>query len=160
LESEALKEKVLERLGEMPEELRQRAPSKDAWSASEVVEHLIITEEQAAGPWRDSLRKNPSVVPLGIRSKVVTAMLAVGLGRSNMRVPTLPELVPHGGLSLADLSLRWSISRVDLAGALPENSEVAWTTHPAFGPLSSAQIGKILVAHLKHHLRNWPQVGK
>lgn len=156
LESAQLKERVLARFAEMPEVLREKEPSKDAWAAAEVVEHLILVEEKVAGPWRKELGNNPPVA-LGLRSRILTAMVSAVMGRTGVRVPTVPGLVPLGGLALPELTYRWAEARKELAAGLPENSKVAWIVHPVFGPLSSDQMGKLLVAHLKYHLLHWPK---
>ena len=152
-----LKETVLKRLEETPEPLRLKLPSKDAWSAAEVVEHLIVVEECVAGPWRESLARERSV-KLGVKSRFVTRMVSTIFGQTGMRVPTVPELVPKGDLSLPELERRWQEARKDLVAALPEDPDVAWIMHPALGPLSSSQMGAILAAHLKLHLRHWPTI--
>jgi hypothetical protein len=154
LESAELKERVLARFAEMPEASRDKMPSKDAWSASGVVEHLVKVEEQVAGPWRKALGSKPPT--LGIKSGVLSAMVSTVFARTNMRVPTVPELVPTGALALPELTSRWEKARNELTAVLPENSKVAWVMHPVFGPLSSDQMGKLLAAHLQHHLRHWP----
>lgn len=156
LEFVELKERVLARLAEMPEALRENPPSKDAWSATEVVEHLILVEEQVTGLWRKALGSSPAV--LGFKSGVLAAMVSAAFARTGVRVPTVPELVPRGDLALPQLTVRWGKAREELAAAVPENSKVAWIAHPVFGPLSSDQVGKIFLAHLKHYLRHWRQV--
>lgn len=156
LESAELKKRVLARLAEMPEASRGKVQSKDAWSATQVVEHLILVEEQVAGPWRKALGSSPPVP--GFKSGVLAAMVSAAFARTGVRVPTVPELVPSGGLALPELTVRWEKARKELAAAVPENPKAAWIMHPVFGPLSSDQMGKIFVAHLKHHLRHWPYV--
>jgi hypothetical protein len=158
LELAELKQNVLTRFAEMPEALREKVPSEDAWSATEVVEHLVIVEEQVAGPWRTALGSKPSLP--GFKSGVLTAMVSGVMALTNVRVPTIPVLVPAGGHALPELTLRWAKARQDLANAVPENSKAAWIMHPVFGLLSSDQMGKLLVAHLKHHLRHWPNLSK
>jgi hypothetical protein len=155
----ALKKSVLAHYSEMPEVLREKKPSKAAWSASEVVEHLIIVEEQVAGSWRKEIGSG-SPVPLGLKSHLLTTMVSAVMAHTHVRVPTVPELVPSGGLALPELTSRWEKARKELTNALPEYSKVAWTMHPVFGPLSSDQMGKIMVSHLKHHLRHWPEVSQ
>jgi hypothetical protein len=157
LESAGLKEKVLSRFAEMPEALHEKVLSEVAWSAAEVVEHLILVEEHVAGPWRKALSENPPEA-LGLKPKILSTMVSTVFARTNMQVPTVPELVPTGGLGLPELKSRWAEASRELAVALPESSKAGWVMHPVFGPLSSGQMGKIFVAHLKYHLRHWPKV--
>ena len=84
-------------------------------------------------------------------------MVSVGVTKTGMRVPTVPELEPRGGLALGELERRWTETRAKLIAALPGDPRAAWILHPAFGPLSSDQMGRILSAHLAHHLRHWPK---
>ena len=156
LESAELKDRVLARFAEMPEAFREKVTSKDAWSAAEVVEHLILVEEHVAGPWRNTLGSSESAP--GLKAGVSAAMVSTMFTRTNIRVPTVPELVPNGNLALPELTRRWDMARKECIAALPKDPKVAWIMHPVFGPLSSDQMGRILVAHLKHHLRHWPKV--
>lgn len=155
IEATELKEIALKRLAQMPEAARLQPPSDGRWSAAGVVEHLIIVEESLAGSWRERLAQGQPV-KLGVRATLLACMVSAVMGQTSIMVPTVPELVPKRDVPLSELGPRWEKARKALIDALPDDPDAAWILHPALGPLSSSQMGVILAAHLKYHLRHWP----
>jgi hypothetical protein len=153
--ADELKRVAVDRLTVMPLSQRSAVTMPGAWSASDVVEHLILFEEMIPGLWSESLLSIPSPkVTLG--SELLSRMLSFSVSKTGIRIPTLPELESKGGMELAAIASRWSEARSGLVVALPKNPNAPWVLHPALGPLSSAQMGRILAAHIEHHLRHWP----
>lgn len=151
----SLKGVVLDRLAAMPESKRALAPPPGEWSASGVVEHLVLFEENVAGPWRQRLLEMPSP-KVGIKAAFISRMVSFVMSKTNARVPSLPGLEPTEELGVDELRSRWDTARERLVAALPDDPRSPWILHPAFGPLTSEQIGRLTVAHLEHHLRHWP----
>ena len=150
-----LKEAVLVRLDSMPETQRAIAPAPGEWSAYGVVEHLVLVEENIAGLWRQRLLEMPSS-KVGIKSGLLSSIVSFVFSKTNFRVPTLTELEPKEVMGVDELRNRWDTARETLVAALPEDTRSAWILHPEFGPLSSDQMGRLMAAHLEHHLRHWP----
>jgi hypothetical protein len=155
VEATKLKETVLARLDSMPETQRVKEPGPGEWPASSVVEHLILFEENVAGPWRQKLLDAPST-KTSFKSSLLSLIVRFVVSKTGVRVPTLPELEPKEVLGADALRDRWNAVRERLVAALPADTGGAWIVHPALGPLSSEQIGKLLAAHIEHHLRHWP----
>jgi hypothetical protein len=158
-EAETLKARVLERLEGMPAEERRLPPRPGAWSAAQVVAHLVLVEERLVEEWRVAAREAPAVRPSR------WAGLSVGMANFAMsraiRLPTIPALDPNerepgGGGEPGALSERWGAVRGRLPGTFPADDSRPWIIHPIFGPLSCRQFGAFLVAHLRHHLKHWP----
>ena len=139
----------------MPSSAREVAPS-GSWSAAGVVEHLVLVEECVAGPWQERLKAVPNA-KAGVKSEITSRMVSFVMGRTGARVPTVAELEPVGGIGIEALEIRWTAARKRLIESLPEDNHAAWILHPALGPLSSLQMGRIMSSHLKHHLRHWPK---
>ena len=154
-----LKEVVITKLAAMPVTERSVTSKPGEWSAANIVEHLILFEEVVPGLWRESLlaASSPSVTT---RSALLSRVVSFGVSKTGLRVPTVPELEPKGALDLDALERRWLKVRSALVVSLPEDPNVSWVLHPVLGPLSSAQMGTILAAHLVHHIRHWPKPGK
>jgi hypothetical protein len=150
-----LKEVVLDRLDSMPEALRNIAPAPSQWSAYEVVEHLILVEENVAGLWRQNLLNSPAPI-VTFRSTLASGIVTFIFSKTSMRTPTVPALEPKGVSTVDELREQWDTARARLVAALPDDAHTAWILHPAFGPLSSDQMGGLLTSHLEHHLRHWP----
>jgi hypothetical protein len=157
LEATELKATALGRLSAMPVATRDFPLPGWGWSASEIIEHLILSEELTAGRWKEGVSKLPSA-KTGLKAELLARFVAFGMGRTSIRVPTVPGLEPEGGSSITELERRWNTARQQLVEALPEDSNAAWVMHPVFGPLNSAQMGRIIASHLKHHLHHWPQL--
>jgi hypothetical protein len=153
--STKLKQVTLERLATMPASERDIVSPPISWSASGIVEHLILTEECVAGIWKEKLRSNPNP-RTDIKSALSSRMVAFIFSKTSLQVPTLSELEPTGGIGIDELVVRWDVARQRLRSALPDDEHAAWILHPAFGPLSSLQMGQLIRAHLEHHLRHWP----
>jgi hypothetical protein len=150
-----LKEAVLARLESMPEAQRATAPVTSEWSASGVVEHLILVEENLVGLWRQNLLEKPSPIS-GRKSGIVSGIVSFVFSKTGIRVPTVPELEPKEMMSIVELRKRWEETRERMVESLPDDTHSAWILHPAFGPLSSEQMGRLLASHLEYHLRHWP----
>ena len=150
-----LKEVVLVRLDSMPETQRTVAPAPGEWSASGVVEHLVLLEENIAGTWRQRLLEMPSP-KTGIKSALLSRIVSVVVSKTDLRVPTATELEPKEVMEVDELRDRWHTARERLVAALPDDTRSAWILHPEFGPLSSEQMGRLVASHLEHHLRHWP----
>ena len=150
-----LREAVLVRLESMPESQRATPPAPGHWSASGVVEHLILVEEIVVGLWRQRLLERPSS-RAGFKSALLISIVSFVVSKTDVRVPTVSELEPKEMMELDELRHRWETARENLVAALPEDPRRAWILHPAFGPLSGGQMGRLLASHLEHHLRHWP----
>ena len=151
-----LKQVALERLAAAPNSERDVAPTPGSWSASGIVEHLILVEECVAGLWQERLKAVPNA-KAGFKSEMLSRMVGFVFSNSGIRVPTVAELEPVGGIGIEELTLRWTAARQRLTDTLPQDNQAAWVLHPALGPLSSTQMGRLITAHLNHHLRHWPK---
>lgn len=146
---------MLDKLDSMPSALRTAPPAPGEWSAAGVVEHLVLFEENVAGPWRQRLLDLPSP-RAGFRSVLLSSIVIFVVSNTRIRVPTIADLEPKDGMGADDLRVRWDRARERLVAALPDDPGSAWILHPALGPLNSAQMGRLIASHLEHHLRHWP----
>ena len=151
-----LKQATLERLAAMSKSARDIVSPPVSWSASGIVEHLILVEECVAGSWRERLMAVPNP-KAGVKSGLLSRVVSFSMSKTGLRVPTVTELEPVGGLGMEELELRWVTAREWLVDTLPEDDHAAWILHPALGPLSSWQMGGMISSHLEHHLRHWPK---
>lgn len=126
-------------------------PPGGGWSARDVLEHLVITEElvlskyPARGtprPWREWW--------------LVRFMTLASAGGLRVRMP-LPALAPTGQVPVTAAVTRWQVARQRLrdAAALAAHAPqpVALLRHPAAGPLSWRGGLDFLAAHIRHHER-------
>ena len=92
----------------------------------------------------------------GFKSGILINIVSFVVSKTGIRVPTVTELEPKDGMGFDELRARWDTARETLVATLPDDARVAWILHPSLGPLNSEQVGKLLAAHLEHHMRHWP----
>ena len=63
IEAEKLKTQVLDRLEQMSPEAREFSPGPQAWSAAQMVGHLVLVEELLVSDWRAAALRSPSLKP-------------------------------------------------------------------------------------------------
>ena len=102
-----LKEAVLARLESLREAERAVAPAPWEWSASMVVEHLILFEENVVGQWRQRLLEMPSP-NVGIRSSLLRSIVSFVVSKTKARAPSLPGLEPKEAMAVCDIKERWN----------------------------------------------------
>ena len=153
-EAEALKTQILDQLERMSPEDRRLSIGPRAWSAAQVVGHLVQVEELLVNDWRDAAKKSPRRKP-GRRGTLIVNMVNFAM-TTRLRLPTRDFLEPTGSMEFSDLADRWRTARKRLPLTFPPDASALWIIHPLFGPLSCEQMGRFLVAHLRHHLKHWP----
>lgn len=126
-------------------------PAEGGWSARDVLEHLLITEELVLAQY--PARGTPRVLREWWLVRLMTLASAGGL---RVRMP-LRALAPTGQISVPDAAARWHAARARLraeaATAATAASPVALLHHPAAGPFSWAGGLDFLTAHIRHHER-------
>ena len=134
----------------------QRAfrPAAQSWAMLEVVEHLVLAEEGALL----SLMQGPKPgARVTARNRVVVVLIRLYLSAGfRARVPS-PRLQPRGGLSLAELELRWATVGAALRDRVASLGESELRSpkfrHPIAGWLAPVSGFAFLVTHLNHHRR-------
>ena len=125
-----------------------------AWSARQVVEHLVLSEETvgrpidaAAVPTEDAMFR---VLPRPVRRFLVNAALNAG------RTLPLPsaDMEPNNNIALPDLWARWAAARSSLRAALDGmGAGERRFFHPVLGPLTAGQMLALGQAHTAYHVR-------
>jgi uncharacterized damage-inducible protein DinB len=129
-------------------------PAPNAWSALDVLEHLVKVEEAIA----------PRVRPREPRGLVEAARTKAALGlmrvlfmiRRRIRVP-VQGILPLGGVTLGDLVGRWEAAQTALRERLetfgPEDWSRPMMRHPAIGRLTPTETLTFIHWHMAHHQR-------
>jgi len=150
---EALRDALLTEVDAAPEASRRRRPSPAAWSAVEVVEHLVLAERVVLGPraqWGDRPGASRSLRDR-MRYYVVRLVLQQ---RIKVTIPSA-QMRPSGRVPFAQLRMAWIAQQealrefvlsLDAAGA-----KRAIFHHPIAGPLTVPQALQLLEAHLRGH---------
>lgn len=146
---------VLARVEAMPAPLRDRPPRAGAWSAVEVVEHLVIAEELTLHgllhPRAPGARG--SAVAASIRLQLLRVLFA---SPARVRAPSA-RLLPSGGQALEPLLARWEAASGGIAEWVlalpPERGRERPFRHPVCGWLRADQMLTFHEAHLRHHAR-------
>lgn len=150
---EALRDALLAEVAAASETKRRHRPTPDAWSAIEVLEHLVLAERVVLGPsaqWRDRAGASRS-----LRDRVRFYMVRLVLQqRIKVRTPS-EQMRPSGRASFEQLRTAWVAQQealrefvlsLDAAGA-----RRAIFHHPIAGPLTVPQALQLLEVHLRGH---------
>lgn len=149
---EALRTRLMDELKrEAPDDLVWK-PAPEAWSLTQVVEHLVIAEERGL---KGLERERPA--ELGSRFAAGLKLRLMGLAAPlpiRVKAPS-KGLLPTGIPELGDLAIRWGEARCRLAGVLDAVSaetmaERRWR-HPIAGWLDNGQWLDFISSHITHH---------
>jgi len=121
----------------LPEELRDRRPSENEWSATEIVRHVLASDAISS----------PRVVQI--------------LVRPGAPLPAFDERawanqVAQGGTELMDSLMAFSVRRQELVGILRSLTARGWNLageHEHRGTLTVSQICHDLITHEENHER-------
>jgi hypothetical protein len=151
---EARKAAVLARLESWPSEQLAFRPNSTAWTALDVVSHLVKVEAAFIGRVKDSLADGKIVT---IREQCM-ALVVIGVMRSPARVKVpagASGVLPEPSASLAELAAEWSAVRANirlLLDSIPPNQmNQGFFKHPVSGWMSIPMALRFLSAHLRHH---------
>ena len=129
-------------------------PAPTAWSAAEVLDHLVRVEREILAAAEHGL-----VAPhrRGVRDRVGVALLD-WLFRSDrrVRVPTsVPEVLPAQDADLVTVRREWDAARRDLgrflAALTPGQRGAGVFRHPVAGWMSVPQVLQFFWVHTHHH---------
>lgn len=152
--------KLYKLVEELSDEQATARSTPDAWTATEIIEHLALIEGRLLQMMTMMLKKAESA---GAGSKDAPVemepfTLDEFVERSRNEKYTAPEAVrPSGEVSLADALAKLRRSREELHGLRPriEATDLSNLTypHPAFGPLNFYHWLAFIGIHEERHLR-------
>lgn len=125
-----------------------------AWSASEVIDHLVKLESEIVAA---AMRSTTNSHPIRVRDRIGFFLLE-RLFRTDRRVrvpAATAEVLPEPDVDLVDVVQRWEITRRDLSELLALTSQVKGDAgvfrHPVSGWMTIPQIARLLYVHVQHH---------
>jgi DinB superfamily len=129
-------------------------PAPNAWSALEVLEHLVKVEEAIAARVRPREPRGPLET---VRAKAALCLMRVlFVARRRIRVP-VQTILPLGGVTLSDLAGRWEAAQAVLRERLETFGAEDWSRpmmrHPLIGRLIPAESLNFIHWHMGHHQR-------
>ncbi len=153
-ELEERKQSLLAETASWPEDRRGFSPGPGAWSALQVIEHLIKTEEAILTSMRAGLgqphRRGPrDLAGVWFLDRVFRSPRRVKTPASASRV------LPGDPLGLKDLTARWDAVRRELdeviAGLAPEQTRGGVFRHSVAGWMRVGDTLNFFSVHLIHH---------
>jgi uncharacterized damage-inducible protein DinB len=129
-------------------------PAPSAWSALDVLEHLVKVEEAIAERARPRDPRGPLET---VRVKAALGLMRVlFVVRGRIRVP-VQGVLPLGGVTLSDLAGRWDAAQAALRERLESFGPGDWSRpmmrHPLIGRLTPAESLGFIHWHMGHHQR-------
>ncbi len=151
---EQQKADILVRVEGWPIELLGFRPSEGEWSAVEVLDHLVRTEDAIQAAARIGLSKPHRI---GLLDKLRTRSLSA-VFRSDRRVKVprrVTQVLPGAGNTVNSVRDSWGLSRASLAQFLVTIPEALLSEgifkHPVGGWMSVTGILGFLSDHITHH---------
>ena len=133
-------------------------PAPNAWSALDVIEHLVKVEEAIAARIRP--REARGLVETAKVKAALGIMRVVFMARGRIKVP-VQGILPLGGVTLSDLVSRWEAARAAMRERLEGFGDQDWSRpmmrHPLLGRLTPTECLTFLRWHMAHHRR---QIGR
>jgi len=129
-------------------------PDAGAWSANEVLDHLVKVEGEILAAAREGLQ-NPH--RLGVRDRLGFLFIdRVFRSPRRVKVPaSASQVLPDPNATLVDIRERWDNTREDLTVFLsqltPAQLQGGVFRHPVSGWMSVPQILRFFSAHIQHH---------
>ena len=129
-------------------------PAPNAWSALDVIEHLVKVEEGIASRIRP--RESRGLIETARAKAALVAMYVVFGFRGRVKVP-VQAVLPLGGATLSDLASRWEAAQAALEERLEGFGPGDWSRpmmrHPLLGQLTPAEGLGFIHRHMGHHSR-------
>jgi hypothetical protein len=156
---EAARARVLAMLAGRDARALNRPPAAGAWSALQVLHHLVVSEDLTLAYVRKKMRAGDSLPRAGLASRLrLLALEATLASPLRFRAPAMVADAPTH-IDAAELRARWDAVRRDWRELLesfpPELLGRLVFRHPRAGRMSLDHALGTLEAHLAHHV---PQV--
>ena len=160
---DAARRELAAALERVPPDVREHAPADGAWSAAQVVEHLVMVESRSMAAWEQVAGGAPTRDPADVVTDDAHHLDVAPLLDRTARV-TAPEMVrPAGAMSAADAWARLGLVR-ERTEALVRAAdgralERVTLKHPRFGPLNGYRWVAVLAAHERRHALQLRELG-
>lgn len=121
----------------------------------------VMTVNQMVCHAADQIRMALGDIPVTDQSNFMTRTLAIrlvllGMPTPKGKVKTPPELDPtRRGTQPTTFSQDTALLKQKIAEFLNTTADFAFQPHPAFGPLTRGQWGRLIYLHLDYHLRQF-----
>lgn len=132
-------------------------PGANKWSITEVVQHLVLSEQ---GAYRYMSKKNlaETLPKLGWTAAFRSATLNIGMSLPlRYKAPRGGNIQPTGDVSYQQLKQEWQEVRENLYRFIealpPKKMRGAIFRHPFAGYLTITQTFRFFEEHLKHHFK-------
>jgi len=151
---ERQKQTVLSNIAGWPAEQIRFRPKPAAWSALDVLDHIVKTEQATFAIARKQL---PNRTPVSFSDRM-RGMVVIAVMQSPVRVkvPAAATMVLPANTDLPEISSRWAAVRLEIFDLLqslqPENSRCGLFRHPVSGWMDVSQTLAFTSAHLRHHV--------
>ena len=155
-ELEASRRELLSVVKALPPEIRDAAPNGDAWSVSQILEHLSIVEDGGGRLISKLMKQAQANGDFEVESSsVLDSLKQFDVVNFDRRLEAPEQVRPKGGLSAAEGLERLAAVRERLTTALLHGSGLALGSvshpHPLFGPLNGYQWILVISIHERRH---------
>jgi hypothetical protein len=134
------------------------SPGKDAWSAAELVAHLMMVERRVVGTADRLLQKTPRHFSLLRRFHLPMALVEARVIRRKSPVPLDPELVREKETMLAELREVRERTLAFIEETRGRDLSVYCWRHPFLGNLNTYTWFRMIAAHEVRHEKQMQEI--
>lgn len=142
----------------VPAPLWKTGPENGAWSAAELVAHLIIVERFILGTADKMMQKPAQPAPFYKRLHIPLAMVERRLMRRKSPIPINPELIRHKEAMLGDLREVRGHTLAFLEETRGRDLTAYGWRHPFLGRLNFYQWFEFVGSHEIRHMRQLQEI--
>ena len=162
-------EPILEKLGRaqhslllasdaVPANLWNTPPRKGAWSAAEVIAHIMIIERGVVGAAERIFQKEPKHFPLVKRFRLPFVVAEMRLVRMKTPIPVDPQLLREKETMLAELRVVRGNTLALLEKTKSRDLSVYRWRHPFLGSLNAYEWFSFLGSHQIRHEKQMREI--
>lgn len=140
----------------LPAEQRDGAPTSDAWSVPQILEHLSIVEDGGGRLVSKLMKEAQANGDFEVESSsILDSLNQFDILNFDRRIEAPEQVKPKGGITAAEGIERLHAVRERLVTALMQGSGLALGAvsypHPLFGPLNGYQWILVIAMHERRH---------
>jgi hypothetical protein len=137
----------------IPAGLWTATPRAEAWSAAEVVAHLVVVERAVVGNAQRVIQQSPKSIRLRMRTHLPLWLVEARWIRLKSPIPLDPTLIDEKERMLGELRRTRDEALAFLAGTKARDLSMYQWRHPFLGRLDFYEWFQMIVAHQLRHTK-------
>jgi DinB superfamily len=142
----------------IPAGLWRARPNAEAWSAAEVVAHLVVVERGVVGSAQRVIQQQPEPIRFGMRTHWPLWLVETRLIPRKSPIPLDPTLIDGKERMMEQLRQTRDVAVGFLAGTRARDLHMYQWRHPFLGSLDFYEWFEMIAAHLARHAKQIKEI--